>query len=228
MELHACEIFLLDDRGERHTVIADGGDFVAVSGSGVRVREIKVGVFGNAHEQLAGLAALHLIPPDVRGFHVLRQHAHFPAEKAEAGIAGSFFAQFVHGLQAEANAEDGNAGIVRHAQRRGEIALVQSGDECGEVSYAGKNNGLGVDDLLGTDGALGFRAELLQGALDRGQIAGAVIDDGDFHDGSLSREELSDEMETSANAAHEERSLDSLNNLRPSPGRENARFGMTT
>ena len=30
-----------------------------------------------------------------------------------------------------------------------------------------------------------------------------------------------------AKFAHEERSLDSLNNLRPSPGRENARVGMT-
>ena len=67
--------------------------------------------------KLAGLAALHLVPADVRRFHVLRQHAHFTAEKTEAGIAGSFFARFVHGLQAQANAEDRNAGIVRHAQR---------------------------------------------------------------------------------------------------------------
>ena len=85
-----------------------------------------------------------------------------------------------------------------HAQRGGEIALVESGDEGGEVSYAGKNDGFGAGDLFGADGALGFGAEFLQGAFDRRQIAGAVIDDSDFHsrplvDGRTLRRRLSRE-----------------------------------
>ena len=86
------------------------------------------------------------------------------------------------------------------AMRRDEVRLrscspATNAEKC---PTPGRTTALAVGDLFGADGALGFRAKFLQGALDRGQIAGAVIDDGDFHssplvDGSTLRRRLSRE-----------------------------------
>ena len=61
------------------------------------------------------------------------------------------------------------------------FAFAQAGDEGGEVADAGQHDHFRRSDLARLDGALGLGAKLSQRALDRRQIARAVIDDGDFH-----------------------------------------------
>ena len=74
--------------------------------------------------------------------------------------------------------------------------FAQAGDESGEMPHARQNDRLRRAQLLRDDCAFRFRAQLSQGALDRRQIPGAVIDDRDLHsspfvDGSTRRSCLS-------------------------------------
>ena len=62
---------------------------------------------------------------------------------------------------------------------------VQSGDESAAVAHAGQDQALGFGDRFRPIGGEHLRAQATQGAFDRGDIASAVIEQGDVHRSSL-------------------------------------------
>src|SRR5579859_7024832 len=116
MKLDGSQPSPLDDRSERKTVIARRNCGAGRGGRGIGMREIKVGVLGNAAKQHTGLRATQLIPADVRGFDVCWQSPNLIWEKSEAGSTRRLFALCEHSLQSKAEPQDWHARIVCLAQ----------------------------------------------------------------------------------------------------------------
>ena len=114
------------------------------------------------------LHAPHLIPADVRRFHVCRQRANFVREKSEARFARSFLARCEHRLQAEANAENRHA--ESYAVRSDEVGCVRASPATKAEKWPTPGSTITFADApAAARRSLRLRAQLLQSALDRRQ-----------------------------------------------------------
>ena len=117
----------------------------------------------------------------MRQFHRCRQLFHLARQQAEADVSGCFFTGGKERLKTHADAQNRHAFFVRFTQRGEELRAVQAGNRRRKVADAGENDPLRVAQMLRRGGAMGFRAERLQRAFNRGKISRAVVDHGDVH-----------------------------------------------
>src|SRR5208283_835679 len=110
---------------------------------------------------------------------------HATAQQAKAGKRWSFVAGFVESLQAEADAEKVRTARDGVTQWLAQSMRVQSGDQSATVAHAREDEALGCGDRFRPVGGEDVRAQAAQRALDRGDIAGAVVEQGNVHRSSL-------------------------------------------
>ena len=104
-----------------------------------------------------------------------------PGQQSQAAQLRRFLAGVVQRVQAEANSEERDAALQRIEQRCAQGLLVERANQRAEVSHARQDQHFGVADGSRSVGAARFGAEFLQRALHRREVAGAVIDERDFH-----------------------------------------------
>ena len=92
MELHGQQIIVFDHRGKWEAVIADSGGVRIATGSGVGMREVKIGVVCDSLQQNSRTQWPDLVPADVRRLYVFRQRFHLMVNEIEAQFSGGFFA----------------------------------------------------------------------------------------------------------------------------------------
>jgi len=110
---------------------------------------------------------------------------HTAGQQGETGERRGFVAGFIESLQAQTDAEEVCAAGDGIAQRLAQSVRVQSGDKSATVAHAGQDQALGFGDRFRPVGGEYVRAQAAQRAFDRGDIAGAVIEQGDVHRSSL-------------------------------------------
>ena len=167
-------------------------------GRRVGVREIKVGVSGNAAQQSArSPSRSHLIPADVRRFHVGRQRANFSGKKPSPSSPGASSLDANIACSPRQIPRIGTPESNRGSQRFRQTSLAKPATNAEKWPTPGSTIASARRDLLAAAIARSVSAPSpLQRALDRGQISGAVIDDRDLHsspfvDGSTRRSCLS-------------------------------------
>ena len=111
--------------------------------------------------------------------------SHAAGQQGEAGKRRGFVAGFIESLQAQADAEEVCAARDGIAQRLAQSMRIQSGDQGATMADTGQDQALGFGDRFRPVGGEYLRAQAAQGAFDRGDIAGAVIEQGDVHRSSL-------------------------------------------
>src|SRR5208283_3541094 len=131
------------------------------------------------------LRALQVIPTHVGKLHAARQMGYATAQQAKAGKRWSFVAGFIESLQAEADAEKVRTARDGVTQWLAQSMRVQSGDQSATVAHAREDEAFGFGNRLRPVGGDDVRAQAAQGAFHRGDIAGAVIEQGDVHGSSL-------------------------------------------
>ena len=181
--MHGKDILFFKNGNEFRTVLASGDCFFCFVGvhCSVGVRKIKVRVGVEALQQARASLGLELIPAHVRKFHRSWESANISREYSEAAELGSFITGLVERLQSEANTEKRNAAGDGLEQRSSEATLVKRTHQGGKMSDAWKQERFGVGDAFRNARANRFRAETLERALDRGGVAGTVVDERDFH-----------------------------------------------
>ena len=88
-------------------------------------------------------------------------------------------------MQAQADAEEIHATRDGMAQRLAQSMRIQSGDQGAAMADTGQDQALGFGDRFRPVGGEYLRGQAAQGAFDRGDIAGTVIEQGDAHRSSL-------------------------------------------
>jgi hypothetical protein len=181
------DVAVFDDGGERCAVSAESDRFAVGFCSCERVGEVKEGVRGNVGEEAGGAGELELVPAHVGELDVGGKGRDVAGEKVEAVEFGSFLAGLVESLQAETNAEEGDAALDSGDERGAELAFVEGADESGIVTDSGEDDGVRGGERFGCIGALRNCAEAMNSPLDGGDIAGAVVKEKKVHGRSVKR-----------------------------------------
>jgi hypothetical protein len=181
------DVAVFDDGDEGGAVVAEGYGFAVGFCSREGVGEVKEGVRGNVGEEARGAAELELVPAHVRELDVGGKGRDVAGEKVEAIEFGSFLAGFVESLQAETDAEEGDAALDSGDERRAELAFVEGADEGGIVTDSGQDDGVRGGERFGCVGALRICAEAMKSSLDGSDIAGAVVKEEKVHVRSMRR-----------------------------------------
>src|SRR5207245_465730 len=105
--------------------------------------------------------------------------AHGAGEDSEAANFGRLVAGFEQRLQAEADAQERHAGADAVDQGIANSELVERAHHLSEMADAGKEDFRGGAQAFGITYEGVGAAELGEGVLDRAEVAGAVVEDGD-------------------------------------------------
>lgn len=147
--------------------------------------EIKISLVWNFLEQPAIAEWPHAVPSHVGQFYIRRQLIDVPVKQAETGKLRRFGAALIERLQAQANSEKRRAAGNGGQKRLPEAAGIERMQQSGAVADAGKNQASSGGKVLGLIGDVDIRAEAAQGASDRSDVAGAIIDQSGDHSSSL-------------------------------------------
>ncbi len=169
--------------GERATsVIRRGKRVGGVRWRGIkRVNKINVGVLFDAIQERMRTKRVDLVPTHVRNFvaGVNRREAFdLAGENVEQRRAAVLLGTGEKNLRAEANAEKRNADGDSLAKKRDQARGVEVAHRGGGGADTGKNQAIRGAERVKIAGDARGRAQGVEGILDAGEIACAVVDNG--------------------------------------------------
>src|SRR5262249_21304267 len=123
VELYAGDVGGLKDGGVRDLVGARGGGPL-VGGDVVAVGKVDQRARGHVVQEVRLGAAFEFVPAHVRDARAAGEAADDAGKDAEAADFGGFFAGFVESLQAEADAEEWDAGTDAADERVADVEAV--------------------------------------------------------------------------------------------------------
>src|SRR6266851_4464929 len=111
-----------------------------------------------------------------RGNRWLRRHSNRARHRS---------ARLKKNLQPQADAQKRYAAVDGVHERRTEMFFVQGANQRGVMTDAGEEQGFRFGNTFWRSRAVRFSAEPLESAFDGGHIAGAIVEDGNFHSSPL-------------------------------------------
>ncbi len=188
MELGGGDVVSSDHCGERTGIVGRGDEVFRVGGLGtVGVDEIGVGVAGGeAVREGVGACEGEEVPSDLwdaDGGGEAGDGAGKPSERGDVvAVAGAFFAGLKEHLEADANAEEGEAtfedGSLERFDHVGGVEGFHGGG-CG--ADAGEDDPITVVEVIGVLDETVIDVEALQRVSDARGVSRLVIDNGDGH-----------------------------------------------
>src|SRR5580700_6161952 len=137
MELDGEDILLFDDGSKIRAVVGESYGLAVEVGGSEGVREVKIRFSRDAFEKTGGASELELVPSHVRELDGGGKGTNRTGQEIEAREFGGLLAGFVKRLQAETDAEKGNATVEGIQKGRAESALIECADERSVMPDAG-------------------------------------------------------------------------------------------
>ena len=213
MKLAAADVSALDGGGELGPVFG-GGDHALVTVRGIEGvdKVYAVSLFDMAEEGAFAPGKAQGVPADVRDFVIRRDHfrdgAHLTGDEAEPRVLAVFIALIKQELHPEADAHEGLAAsrLVDHDGIQPGCPQLVGGVP--EGSDAGQEDLVGTAQHFGLAGDDGLRPDGGEGALEREEIAHAVVHNGDHPRTPLVEGSSSAQAGSMATALRRERAKD--------------------